>query len=83
MLTNSSCRLFNGPSEAFDLANKMEMAYWREWPKAVSPKMTPEERKAMGALLNRAMREPASEWFRVAGEYMDGHIPGGGTDNLR
>lgn len=41
--------------------------YWKDWPKTVSSKMTADERKSMVSMLNQALKNPLSEWFRLAG----------------
>lgn len=46
------------------MAGANEALYWREWAKAVSPRMTPDEKKAMVSLVNRAFKEPLSFIFR-------------------
>jgi transcription initiation factor TFIID subunit 2 len=48
------------------MADETEAVYRREWPKAINPRMTPEEKKAMVNLLVRAFKEPNSEIFREA-----------------
>ncbi|WWC92779.1 uncharacterized protein L201_007738 [Kwoniella dendrophila CBS 6074] len=62
----ANCRQFNPPGEITNLADIVESIYWKEWPKVVSSKMTPDERKLMGALINQAIKNPQSEWFRTA-----------------
>jgi hypothetical protein len=43
----------------------METAFkTKEWPKAVSANIMPEEKKELSALLNKLMKWPGSEWFR-------------------
>jgi transcription initiation factor TFIID subunit 2 len=46
------------------LADDTEAVYRREWPKAVDPRMTPDEKRAMSSLLTRAMKEQLSLVFR-------------------
>jgi transcription initiation factor TFIID subunit 2 len=70
-----SCRQFNGPGEISALADATEATFKREWPKAVDPRMTPEERKAMQALLSRALKEPMSLIFREAVNPVELGIP--------
>nr|XP_019043571.1 transcription initiation factor TFIID subunit 2 [Kwoniella bestiolae CBS 10118]OCF22501.1 transcription initiation factor TFIID subunit 2 [Kwoniella bestiolae CBS 10118] len=65
-LVFANCRQFNPPGEITQCADTVESVYWREWPKVASAKMTPEERKAMGSLINQALKNPLSEWFRYA-----------------
>ncbi|KAK4688551.1 transcription initiation factor TFIID subunit 2, partial [Tremellales sp. Uapishka_1] len=65
-LVFANCRQFNPPGYIPDLVSAIESAYWKEWPKAVSSKMTPDERKAMISLLVRAMKEPTAVIFLVA-----------------
>lgn len=36
----------------------------KEWPKAISPNITPEEKKDLSGLLNKLMKWGGSEWFR-------------------
>lgn len=36
----------------------------KEWPKAISPNITPEEKKELSGLLNKLMKWGGSEWFR-------------------
>lgn len=62
----TSCRKFNPPGDITALADRVEDLYWREWPKAVSPIMSPEEKKNMIALLNKSLKDPVSEFFREA-----------------
>lgn len=45
----------------------MEEVYWRDWPKIVSSKMTGDEKKSMVSMLNQALKNPLSEWFRLPG----------------
>jgi transcription initiation factor TFIID subunit 2 len=59
-----SCRQFNPPGEITALADALESVYWREWPKAMTPKMTGDERKSMLALLNKALKDERSFFFR-------------------
>ena len=40
------------------LADTTEAVYRREWSKAIDPRMTPEEKRAMASLLTKAMKEP-------------------------
>lgn len=63
---DDSCRQFNPPGEITALADGLEAVYWKEWPKAVSPKMTGDEKKATMSLINRALKEPISLFFREA-----------------
>ncbi|WVQ77717.1 hypothetical protein IAR50_007407 [Cryptococcus sp. DSM 104548] len=65
-LVFANCRQFNPPGEITALADAVEAVYWREWPKAVSPKMNGDEKKSIGSLLNQALKNPLSEWFRFA-----------------
>lgn len=46
------------------MADACESVYRREWPKAINPKMTPDERKAIIAVINRSFRELVSFVFR-------------------
>lgn len=48
------------------LADATEAIYRREWPKAIDPRMTPEEKRAMSSLLAKAMKEQLSVIFREA-----------------
>lgn len=57
------------------MAAMNEALYWKEWPKAVSPKLTPDERKAMSALVNRALKDPVSTIFREAVDPVQLGIP--------
>lgn len=50
------------------MADATQVTFWQEWPKAVSPRMTPSEKKDMAALLNKAIKDDRSLWFRVKGE---------------
>jgi transcription initiation factor TFIID subunit 2 len=64
-----SCRKFNPPGDpVVFLADSTEAVYWREWRKAVSPKMTPAERKDMSKLLDKLLKDDDSFIFREAGE---------------
>nr|XP_019009377.1 transcription initiation factor TFIID subunit 2 [Kwoniella pini CBS 10737]OCF48158.1 transcription initiation factor TFIID subunit 2 [Kwoniella pini CBS 10737] len=65
-LVFANCRQFNPPGEITQCADAVEAVYWREWPKVASSKMTSDERKAMGSLINQAIKNPLSEWFRTA-----------------
>ncbi|WVQ66072.1 uncharacterized protein L199_004250 [Kwoniella botswanensis] len=65
-LVFANCRQFNPPGEITQCADTVEDLYWKEWPKVASAKMTPDERKAMGQLINQAIKNPHSEWFRYA-----------------
>ncbi|WVF68463.1 hypothetical protein IAT40_003229 [Kwoniella sp. CBS 6097] len=65
-LVFANCRQFNPPGEITACADAVEAVYWREWFKVTSPKMTSDEKKAMTALVNQALKNPLSEWFRVA-----------------
>jgi transcription initiation factor TFIID subunit 2 len=76
MTDRSSCRQFNGPGDISDLANKTEAVYRREWPKAIDPRMTPEEKRAMNSLLVRAIKEPTSHIFREPVDPVKLNIPG-------
>lgn len=46
------------------MAGANEALFWKEWPRAVNPRMTPDERKAMTALINRSFKEQLSLIFR-------------------
>jgi len=46
------------------LADKTEAVYRKEWPKAIDPRMTPDEKRAMSSLITRAMKEPLGIVFR-------------------
>jgi hypothetical protein len=61
-----SCRAFNGTvGTAAEWANVCEEWFKaKEWPKATSEKMTPEEKKDLQTLLGKLTRWPGSEWFR-------------------
>lgn len=63
-LVFSNCRQFNPPGPITDAAAITEALYWKEWPKAVSQKLLPEERKALTAVINRSFRDPLSQLFR-------------------
>jgi hypothetical protein len=76
MTDRSSCRQFNGPGDISDLANKTEAVYRREWPKAIDPRMTLEEKRAMNSLLTRAIKEPTSHIFREPVDPVKLNIPG-------
>ncbi|WVQ96010.1 hypothetical protein IAU59_003110 [Kwoniella sp. CBS 9459] len=65
-LVFANCRQFNPPGEITACADAVAAVYWREWPRVTSPKMTPDEKKAMGAMINQAIKNPLSEWFRSA-----------------
>ena len=68
-LVFKNCRQFNVPGDSITLlADAVEAIYWREWPKAVSTKMLPAEKKDLSAMLGRALRDPVSLYFREAGE---------------
>jgi transcription initiation factor TFIID subunit 2 len=63
-----SCRQFNNPGDLLvKAADTVEAVYWKEWPKAVSSRMTSAEKKDLLLLLTKAMRDPLSAYFRVAG----------------
>jgi transcription initiation factor TFIID subunit 2 len=47
-----------------DLADTTEAVYRREWSKAIDPRMTPDEKRAMSSLITRAMKEPLGNIFR-------------------
>ncbi|OXC60064.1 hypothetical protein LQV05_005617 [Cryptococcus neoformans] len=64
-LVFANCRQFNPPGEITALADKVEEVYWRDWPKTVSSKMTGDEKKSMVSMLNQALKNPLSEWFRL------------------
>ena len=64
LASDYSCRQFNPSGEFTVLADLVEAAYWREWPKAVSPKMTSEERKNLQALIAKAAKDDGSFFFR-------------------
>ena len=67
--TDDSCRKFNNPGDSVTLmADAVEAVYWREWPKVVSSRMTPGEKKDMAALLNKLLKDNMSLFFREAGE---------------
>ncbi|WVR08077.1 hypothetical protein IAU60_005123 [Kwoniella sp. DSM 27419] len=65
-LVFANCRQFNPPGEITACADAVEAVYWREWPRVASAKMTNDEKKAMGHLLQQAIKNPLSEWFRSA-----------------
>jgi len=66
-LVFANCRQFNNPGDALTLfADALEATYWREWARLGSPRMTPEERKAMLSLLNRTLKDARSHLFRIA-----------------
>ncbi|OCF35231.1 transcription initiation factor TFIID subunit 2 [Kwoniella heveanensis BCC8398] len=65
-LVFANCRQFNPPGEITACADAVEAVYWREWPRVTAAKMTNDEKKAMVALVNQAIKNPLSEWFRVA-----------------
>ena len=46
------------------MADTTEAVYRKEWPKAIDPRMTPDEKRAMSALIARAMKEPLGIVFR-------------------
>lgn len=71
-----SCRQFNPAGPITDLADHVEATYKREWPKIMSPTFTDAERKSMVALLNRALREDISYFFREAVDPIALGIPG-------
>lgn len=63
-LVFSNCRQFNPPGPITDAAATVEALYWKEWSKAVSQKLLPDERKALIAVINRAFRDQLSALFR-------------------
>ena len=67
-MADYSCRQFNPPGDITALADAVEAAYHRDWPRTVSQAMTPEEKKAMSGLLNKAAKDPVGFFFKVAGE---------------
>ncbi|GMK55103.1 hypothetical protein CspeluHIS016_0201590 [Cutaneotrichosporon spelunceum] len=60
----ANCRKFNPPGPITDMAATNEELYWKEWARAVNPRMTPDERKVMLTTLNRAFKEQVSFIFR-------------------
>ncbi|CAK9784528.1 unnamed protein product [Cutaneotrichosporon oleaginosum] len=60
----ANCRQFNPPGPITDMAAKNEALYWKEWQRAVNPRMTPDERKLMLSAINRAFKEQVSFIFR-------------------
>lgn len=50
------------------MADATQVLFWQEWPKTVSQRMTAGEKKDMVALVNKAIKDDRSLWFRVAGE---------------
>ncbi|BEJ12391.1 hypothetical protein CspHIS471_0208510 [Cutaneotrichosporon sp. HIS471] len=60
----ANCRQFNPPGPITDMAAKNEELFWKEWARAVNPRMTPDERKVMLTTLNRAFKEQVSFIFR-------------------
>lgn len=69
MLLICSCRSFNHPGDYLvGIANEIDSIYRKEWPKIASIKMTPDERKAMSALLSRASKDERGYIFRDPGE---------------
>lgn len=75
LLTYASCRQFNPPGEITALADACESVYRREWPKAINPRMTSDERKAMSSLINKALKDPISFIFREAVDPVLFNIP--------
>lgn len=47
-----------------DMADALAAVYRKEWQKVMSPKLTVDEKKAMGALLSRSLKEKSSLFFR-------------------
>jgi transcription initiation factor TFIID subunit 2 len=66
LLTALSARQFNPPGDVTNMAANNEALYWKEWAKAVNARMTPDERKQMATLVNKALKDPLSIYFRVA-----------------
>jgi transcription initiation factor TFIID subunit 2 len=65
-----SCRKYNNFGDPlYAMADATQVTFWQEWPKAVSPRMTPSEKKDMAALLNKAIKDERSMWFRDKGEW--------------
>jgi hypothetical protein len=63
-----SCRQFNNPGfGVVEAADALQRVFWREWPKAVSSRMTPSERRDMSVLLGKALKDPIGWMFYVAG----------------
>ena len=71
----ASCRKFNGLSDLSNWADDVEEVYRREWPRILNPKLYPEEKKALAALLTRALRDPISVYFREAVDPVALNIP--------
>ncbi|KAL7425129.1 hypothetical protein Q5752_000817 [Cryptotrichosporon argae] len=70
-----NCRQFNPPGDITAMADANERTYWQEWPKAVSSRMTPDEKKAMINLLRTAIKEESSFIFREAVDPIALNIP--------
>ncbi|ORX37731.1 hypothetical protein BD324DRAFT_623057 [Kockovaella imperatae] len=66
-LVFKNCRTFNVPGDPITLlADAVEAIYWREWPKAVSLKMSFAEKQTLSSTLAKALKEPISLYFREA-----------------
>lgn len=63
-----SCHQFNPPGFITEQADLLEVALQREWTKAISPNMMPDEKKAVSSLLGRAIKDDISFFFREAGK---------------
>lgn len=50
------------------MAGANEALFWKEWAKAASSRLNAEEKKALLALVNRALKDPVSFIFREPGE---------------
>lgn len=74
-VAHSSCRKFNGPGDISALADEVEAFYRKEWPRVANPKLTADERKAMLALVNKALKEDISYLFREAVDPVALQIP--------
>ncbi|ORY34750.1 hypothetical protein BCR39DRAFT_514465 [Naematelia encephala] len=75
-LVFKNCRQFNTPGDfAYQAAEATEKSYWREWTKAVSPRMTADERKAMSGLLSKALKDIDAQIFWTAVDPVAMNLP--------
>ena len=67
-LVVANCWQFNPPGPITACADFVEKVFWQEWPKAVNPNMTPEEKKVVSGILSRSLKEAVGLLFREPGE---------------